>query len=390
MIARLQTDLPVVTTELEAQQITDQISLERSRLSEDRRTLASLYGSLKQSTTNQVKIVEPAISWQPVATQLKLNVLIGAMAGLVLSLAIVLAFEYLDDSVKTVEDLGQVTDAPILGAIAKHKAPRKGVGRERLAVWAQPDSRAAEGYRALSTKLILSKNDHSPPSLLVISPDIDHDVGEIAANLAITMAQMGTQVVLVDANLRRPTVGQLFGLDDRRGLSDALTDPSQQPELASIGVANLSVLPSGPTSTNPFDQIASPHMASLIADLTYQADVVIIAAPTPTLFGETMFLASLVDGVVLAVLAGETQRKVIGDVLDNLRSIGARVVGVVLDNNRRRSKRLIPRAMAVTSSATDDGLEDTKRSFIGLRTRRKHKVQTSVQTAHQTRPGLGD
>jgi capsular exopolysaccharide synthesis family protein len=389
MIAQLQTDLLVATTELEAQRITDQISQERTRLSEDHRTLASLYGSLKQSLTNQVRIVEPAIAGKPADTRLKLNVLIGAMAGLVLSLAIVLAFEYLDDSVKTVEDLGQVTDVPILGAIAKHNA-LKGVGCERLAVWALPDSRAAESYRALSTKLVLSKTDRSSRSLLVISPDLDHDAGEIAANLAITMAQMGRRVVLVDANLRRPTVGRLFGLDDRGGLTDVLTDPSQQPELASTRAANLSVLPSGATSSNPFDQIASPHMASLIAQLTDQADIVIIAAPTPTLYGEAMLLASLVDGVILAVRSGETRREAIGDVLDNLRSVNAWVVGVVLDNNRRRSMRLISRPTAATSSATDDSLDDEKRSFIGLRTRRKHKAQTSVQVAHQTRPGLGD
>lgn len=283
-----------------------------------------------------------------------------------------------------------MTDVPILGAIAKHTALKKGVGRERLVAWALPNSRAAEDYRALSTKLVLSRTDHSLRSLLVISPDIDHDAGELAANVAITMAQTGTQVVLVDANLRRPTVGQLFGLDDRRGLTDALRDPSQQPELASIGEANLSVLPSGATSSNPFDQIASPHMASLLAHLTYQTDIVIIVAPTPTLFGETMFLAPLVDGVVLAVRRGATRREVIGDVLDNLRSVGARVVGVVLDNNGRRSKRVTSLPTVVTSSATDDSLEDKKRSFIGLRTWRKHKVQKSVQAAHQTRPGLGD
>jgi len=390
MIARLQTDLLGVTTELEAQRIADQILQERTRLSEDHRTLASLYDSLKQSLTNQVKIVEPAIAGNPTATQLKLNVLIGAIAGLVLALAIVLAFEYFDDSVRSVEDLGQVADVPILGVIAKHKA-LKGVGRERLAVWALPDSPAAEGYRALSTKLVLSKTDHALRSLLVISPDIDHDAGEIAANLAITMAQTGKRVVLVDANLRCPTVGQIFGLDDQGGLTGALTDPPQQPELASISEANLSVLPSGTTSSNPFGQIASPHMASLIAHLTDQADIVLIVAPTPTMFGETMLLASLVDGVILAVLRGETRRKVIGDVLDNLRSVSARVVGVVLDNNRRRDMRLISWLTAATSSATDDRLDEIKkRSFIDLRTRRNHKAQTSAQVAQQTRPGLGD
>jgi capsular exopolysaccharide synthesis family protein len=330
-------------------------------LSEDHRTLASLYGSLKQSLTNQVRIVELAIA-EPAATQLKLNVFIGAMAGLVLALAIALVFEYFDDSIKTVEDLGQVTDAPILGTIAKHKA-LKGVGRERLAVWALPESGAAEGYRALSTKLVLSKTDHSPKSLLVISPDLDHDAGEIAANLAITIAQTGKRVVLVDANLRYPTVGQLFGLGNRSGLTDALTDPPQQPELASIGEANLSVLPSGTTSSNPFDQIASPHMASLIDHLIDQADIVIFTAPTPTLYGETMLLASLVDGVILAVHRGETQREVISDVLENLRSVGARIVGVVLDNNRQRSmRRLTSRPAAVTTSATDDSLDEMMRS----------------------------
>jgi non-specific protein-tyrosine kinase len=301
------------------------------------------------------------------------------MVGLVLAVVSVLAFEYFVDSVKTVEDLGQVTDVPILGVIAKHKA-LGGDGHERLAAWALPDSPAAESYRALFAKLVSSTADHSPRSMLVVSSHIDHDAGEIAANLAITVAQTGRRVVLVDANLRRPTVGQLFGLDDRGGLTDMLTDPPQQPEPASVGEANLSVLPGGTTSSNPFDQIASPHMASLIAQLTDQADIIIIAAPTPTLYGEAMLLASLVDGVILAVRSGETRRQTIGDVLDNLRSVGACVVGVVLDNNRRRSVRVISRPTAETSSAMDDSSED----------RKKHKAHPSVPAAHQTRAGLGD
>jgi capsular exopolysaccharide synthesis family protein len=388
-IARLQADLPVVTAELETRQIADQITQERTRLSEDQRTLASLYASLKESLTNQVRIVEPAIVGVPAAAQLKLKVLIGAMVGLVLAVVIALTFEYLDDTVKTVEDLGQVTDVPILGAIAKREV-LGGANSPTPAVWAMPDSRIAESYRTLSTKLILSKTDRSLSSMLVISPQVDHDSGEIAANLAITWAQTGKRVVLVDANLRRPTIGQLFGLADRGGLTDVLTDPHQPLELVSVGETNLSILPSGDASSNPFEQLASPHMASLIAQLIDQADMVIIVAPPPMLFSETMLLASLVDGVMLAVCSGGTPRKVIRDVVDDLRLISARIIGVVLDTNYRRGVRLPYLQRAATSLTIDGSLDDKKHWFISLRNWRKRRTQTSIHPTQQTRPGLGD
>jgi capsular exopolysaccharide synthesis family protein len=388
-ITRLQADLPVVATELEARQIADQIMQERARLSDDQRTLASLYASLKESLTNQVRIVEPAIVGIPADTQLKLKVLVGAIAGLVLALVIALAFEFFDDTVKSIEDVSQAAGVPVLGTIAKRKA-LAGDNGPTPAVWAMPDSRIAESYRTLSTKLALSKTHHSLSSMLVISAEADHDSGEIAANLAITWAQTGKRVVLVDANLRRPTIGHLFGVPDLGGLADVLTDVRRPLELVSVGETTLSILPSGEVSSNPFEQLASPHMASLIAQLTEQADIVIIVAPSPTLFSETMLLASLVDGVILAVRSGGTRRQVVRDVIEDLRLVSARIIGVVFDTNYRRGVRLPFLQRAAVSPGTEGSLEDRKPGFISLRKWGKRRLRTDVHSTQSTRPGLGD
>jgi Mrp family chromosome partitioning ATPase len=199
--------------------------------------------------------------------------------------------------------------------------------------------------------------------------------------------------VLADANLRRPTVGQLFGISDQSGLTDVLTDPSRQPELVSVDQTDLSVLPSGPIiSLNPFEQLASPNMGSLIAQLTDQADVVILAAPPPLLFGESMLLASRVDGVVLAVRRGEADREEVRDVVENLRLVGARVLGTVLDDNRRRRVSLTSRRMVSPSPTTaSKNLGIKKRKLIGLRAPIGQKRWDSISaTGHQAEPELGD
>ena len=217
-----------VATDLEERRLLlDELTKERSRLTDTNRALATLYDSLSNATTNQVKIVETAAFGYELDAQARLKILIGAVAGLVLGVVLVLAFEYFDETIKSSEQLGQVTGVPVLGAIARHRGLR-GSGRDRLAVLALPESRAAETYRMLGTKVLFSngRGDGRSRSILLSSgsAQISEDTGETAANLAVILAQTGNRVILVDANLQRPTIAQLFGIEDRLGgLTDVLT-----------------------------------------------------------------------------------------------------------------------------------------------------------------------
>ncbi|MGH2522670.1 MAG: polysaccharide biosynthesis tyrosine autokinase [Anaerolineales bacterium] len=342
-LAELQTtDTRTVTTQAQQQKpILDQLSQERTRLSDAQKTLALLYQTLGEGGTNQVRLIEPADSAGKLGSQLQLKTLMGALSGLVVALALALVVEYLDDTIKAREDVPQAADVPALGAVAKYKA-LPGAGRERLIVEAQPASSAAESYRLLGTQVLFHEQDARPlRALLVSSPLRDAENTEVAANLAVTLAQAGNRVILMDANLRHPLVSQMFGVESQPGLAASLNGASPLPEPVAVDWSpNLSVLPGDSTLPNPFELLASPRMASLIEHLKGKADLLIITAAPLMAFADSLILASHVDGVILVTGSGQTRRKTLTSAVESLRSLGVQVLGVVLNQNRRSVKPL--------------------------------------------------
>lgn len=355
-ISQLQAELPGATDIEQQRLITDRITEERSRLTDAHRTLALLYDSLQAATTNQVKIIEPAAEVAPVVSQLWLKVAIGGLAGLVLSLVAVFGFELLFDNVQSVTDLEQTIDVPILGAIAGYKRLNRGAG-QRLVVREQPSTRAAENYRLLGTRLIFSNDPRPLGTVLLSGVQVSEDAGEIAANLAVILAQTGNRVILIDANLHHPTIGDFFGVDNRCGLTDVLTEQAKIPELTTIDWApGLSVLPSGPVSYSSFALLVSPRMVNLLEQLKQRADIVMISSSPLLAFADSLFLASRVDGTIVIARSGRTRREAVQEAVESLHSVGARIVGTVLNNSQeghrmgpeqraeRRSQRMLAKS----------------------------------------------
>ena len=375
MIVELDKDLQAAGHITEKHLIADQISQERNNLADARRTLASLYQSLQGSYTNQVKIIEAASIGEPLDSGLSLTVLMGTIAGLIMGLAIALAFEYFKGTIDTVEELGHVTSVPNLCVLPKYKA-LNGSGPKRLVVLANPGSRAAETYRTLGSKLLFSKRETPPESsyaivkhddgnelltsnmfkplrsVLISGTFVDDDTSEVAANLAVVLAQMRYKVILVDAHLHRPNIGKIFGVSTQDGVAGTLnlraTKPigtqimrSIKPELVPIEWAhNLSVLPSGPVSSDPFELLVSAHMTELIKELENQADIVLISAPPLLSFAESLFLASHMEGVILSVRSGRTRRSTLTSIVESLRSLHIPITGTILDHNSLRKTAL--------------------------------------------------
>lgn len=370
------------TTDAESQRLlVDQLTQERARLSDTHRTLAMLYNSLQEFSVNQVQIVERADQSKAVASQLRLKVLIGAMAGLVLGLGLALGFEYFNDVIGDAEELAQLTNIQLLGAIAKHKKLH-GVGRDQLIVQALPGSQAAENYRMLGTKLLAkhraeathyrvlagmggqelpANNHHSLRSVLISGSQVEDNAGEVAANLATVLSQTDLRVILVDAYLHHPIVGQLFDLDDPVGLTGLLTGEPRTPKPTPVDWApGLSILSSGPAPSNPFELLASSRMADLIEELESQADLVIIAGSPLLAFADGLVMASRVDGVVVVAHSGKTNHEVLREAVESLRALETHVIGAILNYNpprrlsarawSRRSRRQRKRAQLPTVS----------------------------------------
>lgn len=195
-----------------------------------------------------------------------------------------------------------------------------------------PASPIAEAYRRLRVNLTAAGRDTSLQTVLVAAAGSDAEKAEVVANLAVAFARIGKQVIVVDCDLRHPAQHTLFGLDNRAGVTTALGAADQPLPLQVTAAPGLRVLTSGPAIVGPADAVASPPMADLIARLRDEADIVLFDAPPVTLATDTVELATRVDGVLLTVRAGHTQREVAQQAKEQLERIGARVVGAVLVN----------------------------------------------------------
>ncbi len=195
-----------------------------------------------------------------------------------------------------------------------------------------PRSPAAEAYRTLRTNIDFSSLDRSIHTLLVASV-APHDHKSItAANLAVTLAQGDKQTILVDADVRRPALHALFGLNNERGLTSLFIDAKGpiEPALQAVNVPNLQVLPSGPLPPNPAELLGSQRMLDVIEALKSRADIILFDAPPVIAVTDASVLGTRVDGVLLVVQAGQTRREQAKRAKQQLEKLHIRVIGAVL------------------------------------------------------------
>jgi len=197
-----------------------------------------------------------------------------------------------------------------------------------------PRSVAAEAYRTLRTNIEFSSVDERLRTLLVTSSAPIDEKGATVANLAVAMADGGRSVILVDADLRRPSQHTLFGLSNDKGFTNLFRDEEtfNNPPLQTIPETSLQVLTSGPTPPIPSQLLASQKMGEVMAHLATMAEMVIFDAPPIITVNDASLLAAKVDGVLLVVKAGGTKRDHVNAAKDRLEKVNARLIGAVLTN----------------------------------------------------------
>lgn len=206
------------------------------------------------------------------------------------------------------------------------------MSKPQLITLTDPRSPATEAYRTLRTNLTFAGLDQPIETLVVTSPAPDREKSITAANLAVVMAQGEHRTVLVDADLRRPVLHEIFGVSNERGLTTMFVDPQAraEPPLVEVGVENLWLLPSGPLPPNPADLLGSRRMEEVMAALRSRADVLIFDAPPVLAVTDAAVLGMKVDGVLLVVAAGRTRREQARQARELLERAHVRVVGAVL------------------------------------------------------------
>jgi capsular exopolysaccharide synthesis family protein len=261
-----------------------------------------------------------------------LNTLVAALLGGLVALGIAFLVEYLDDTVKTQDDLYEA-DLNLLAVVQQVSRSRRNGGDDGIYARSQPRSLITESFRTLRTNLQFSSLDKPLRTLVVTSALASEGKTTTAANLAAVLAQDGKQVVLVDADLRRPNIHRLFDLPNRNGLTQALVDDVEalSDHVRDTDIENLRVLTAGPIPPNPQEMLGSQRMGDVLTKLEESSDVVVVDTPPSLAVADANVLASRADGVLMVVHTGHTRKDALQQAVEGLTNVGAHMVGGVLN-----------------------------------------------------------
>ena len=313
------------------------------------------------NTANSAQVIDPAGPGVKIAPKLSRNVLFGGVSGVAVGIGLVTLLEYLDYTIKSVAELQEVLGAPALGGLGvidghdrsarlrRNKkqttmgaaAPVATTGSTfdpKLVTVVQPMGHIAESFRLLRTMLDFSNVDDPPRTLLVTSAGPGEGKTLVSSNLAVAIAQAGKRVILVDADLHRPSIHREFGLENWVGLTNLIAaggETALSPrggyfqEVAAV--PGLVILTSGPLPPNPSELLGSTRAGELFRRLAGIADVVIYDSPPGNVLSDASVLATRVAGVIVLARAGATRRDAMQYLATRLQAVGAHVVGGVLN-----------------------------------------------------------
>jgi polysaccharide biosynthesis transport protein len=311
-----------------------------------------------QGSDNNISVTDPAIPSQTAVSPRRLTTVITALLlSTLFGMGLALFLEYLDDTIRTTEEVENYLQLPALAAIPTiDSMPKRKLllvggntaeeeeerANSELLIYADSNSALAEAYRQLRTSILLSTAGHAPKSLLITSSLPSEGKTTTATNTAISLAQTGAKVLIIDADMRRPRLHQVFGIENGEGLSTLLSSDFTDEDITTIVKqdpgSKLYMLTSGPIPPNPAELIGSEQMANLLKVLQRHFTHVVIDSPPIASFTDGVLIASMVDGVILVVHSGKSSRQIIRRSRQLLQDIGAKIFGVVLNNVNRTSQ----------------------------------------------------
>jgi len=333
-------------------------------LEHDAESYKQLYDSLLQKLkeagitaglrSSNIRVVDPAlVPTSPSRPQKARNILLGFLVGLVGGIGLAIFREYLDNTVKSPDDVESLAGLPSLAVVpslpglvgqhrgrlshlAKETSPQSVSGpRVELMAYTTPKSQISEAFRALRTSLLLSQAEHPPQVILVTSALPREGKTTAAVNLAVTLAQLGDRTLLIDADMRKPGIRRALNLTigKEAGLSSYLAGVSSLDEivLPHPTISNLAAITTGPVPPNPADLLSSHRIREVIAELRLRFKFIVIDSPPVMAATDAVILSVVTDGVLLVVRSGETPKEAFTRTRDLLKAVKCRLLGVVLN-----------------------------------------------------------
>lgn len=294
---------------------------------------ASLSTILNSNANNFLTILTPAVAPNsPVSPNVPQTTLLGALVGLVLAFGAIFVFEYFDDTIKDAEDVQRVLNVTPLGAITRMPGIRQ--PSDQLVTIKNSRSKNAEAYRIVRTNLRFSGIKNPSGALLVTSAQPGEGKTTTAANLAIAIAQLGKRVVLVDADLRQPSIHKLFGLSNEVGLSSLFLGDQPSREIERIlytPIDCLHVVTSGPLPPNPAELLESEQMSEILDSLRTNCDLLILDSPPVLAYADAKVIGARCSGAVLVIDAGRTRTGVSRRALKSLSQANIKIFGAIVN-----------------------------------------------------------
>ncbi|MDX6696403.1 MAG: polysaccharide biosynthesis transport protein [Blastocatellia bacterium] len=332
-----------------------QMSRMKMELETDKQSLATLMqrqreleNTTSDRTPNNITVTNYGRRGELIGPPRVRNILIALLLSLGAGIGLAFLLDYLDDTVKSVDDVDRYIHVPALALIPSNRsdkrlrgknAPAEGHETTALALIDDARSPVAEAYRHLRTSLLLSSAGQPPRTILVTSSQPSEGKTTTAINTAVMLAQTGADVLLIDCDLRRPRIHAHFGMPNGRGVTNYLSGES---DLESVmqpydKLPNLRLMTSGPVPPNPAELLGSDEMRKLVGALSERFTHVVIDSPPAISFTDAAILSTLVDGVMLVVHGGKSSRAVVRRAKQQLLDVGAHLFGIVLNNVKLES-----------------------------------------------------
>ena len=302
---------------------------------------ASLLSNTQSGATNTLAVIDFAsIPTTPIGPDVPMVTLLAAAVGFSLAAAGAYLIEFLDDTIRTPDDIARVTHLPVIGHIPDAKELRA-YGTNPKLFSKLPNSDAAEAFRSLRTNLEFAGVQGAPRTVLITSPSEGQGATMVATQLAASLALAGKRVALIDANLRQPSLHKFLGIENKLGLSDMLTE-DLVPQVIARESNNwrLKYITAGKPKENAAELLGSMWLLRALSRLWDQADVAIFLGPSFRV-AESFILASKLEATLIVMRPGSTREGVATTIMEQLERGRANVVGVVLNGLRSRKKSAI-------------------------------------------------
>lgn len=305
---------------------------------------------VQAGTPNNIYVVDYAVDPEvPVAPRRVRSIALAFVLSLTFGLGLAFFLEYLDDTIRSMEDVERTLHLPTLAAVPlvgtsvgrrllpKFASRQNGSSRGTTELLINADARSglAEAYRHLRTSVLLSTPGRPPQTLLVTSSLPAEGKTTTAINIATSLAQTGADVLIIDADMRRPRIHAVFGMEHHEGLSTLLSMEFEESDIDKLikrdEASGLYVLPSGTIPPNPAELVGSPQMQKVLTLLEKRFRYIVIDTPPVAFFTDGVLISLITDGVLLVIHGGKSSRAVVRHARQQLHNVGAKILGVVMN-----------------------------------------------------------